>query len=247
MSRPDCASARPLAAGIMDGLGLPPEEATQLEDFIRGLTLFEARFVLEYMMDLNPNKAMTRMGHGVSIVGGPIILNRPHVRRAVDALLEIRARNQALVVNRLLVELDELAHFDKGDLFDDDGTIRPMSEWPPAARQALTGFDVEELWMGRGKDRVQVGVVKRARFIDPLRARELLGRHLRLWGEPQVNVNKTTNVSAQVNVNAKLDLSDFTIEELGVLLRLGLRLQAEGQVVELLPPGELERIVDGCE
>jgi phage terminase small subunit len=235
MSRPDSVAAQKITIGIMDGLDIPIEEASQLQDIIGKLSMKEARYVLEYIADMNVGQAAFRMGYTKesSNICGTLLLSRPQVRQAVDTLLELRARSQALVINRLLIGLDEIAHFDRREVENPDGSIKPMSEWPSYAGQALTGFEIQEIWSGRGQDRVKIGEIKKAKFVDPIRARELLGRHLRLWGEPQINVNQT-NINAQnVQINQRIDVSDFTPEELQVALKLGLKVS--GNALELAP------------
>ena len=235
---------RPIITGAAEGYRLTEEDMGHLGDVLDGLKPQEVQFALEYMVDMSAKLAARRCGASevVSTMIGCSMLQRPHIRKAIDALLEIRARNQALVANRILVALDEVAHLDVGELYDKDSCLKPIEEWPPAARQAVVGFKVKELWMGEGEDRKQVGRLVDVKMVDPIRARELLGRHLRLWGEPQVNVNQT-NINAQnVQVNQRMDLSDFTTEELQVAIKLDL---LSGKMKGLLPDLSDAEAADG--
>lgn len=219
----------------LDPALLPENEWEMYRPHLDGLEEGELRFVMEYMVDMNATNSAKRLGFsetGAHNIGS-LILNRPHVRRAVDALLEVRARNSVLVANRLLIGLDELAHFDVGETQNPDGTYKPMSEWPAHARQALTGLEIQEIWMGQGEDRVQIGTVKKARFIDPLRARELLGRHLKLWGEPQVNIQNNTQYN--VDMDVQLDLSKLSPQEIAHLEHYLAKAGAGREVLDLLP------------
>jgi len=229
------AKLRPIITGAAEGFKLSEENKEHLGDALNGLKPREAQFALEYMVDMSAKLAARRCGvsEETATMIGCSMLNRSQVRKAVDALLEIRAKNQALVANRLLVSLDEIAHLDIGELYDEDSCLRPMSEWPPAARQAVVGFKVKELWRGKGGDRKQVGRMVDVKMVDPIRARELLGRHMGLWGEPRINVNQT-NINAQnVQINQKIELSDFTREELQLALKLGFKF--EGNALDLAP------------
>ena len=228
-------ATKPLITGAAEGFKLSEGDKEHLGDVLGDLKPQEVQFALEYMVDMSANLAARRCGvsKDMATIIGCSMLNRPRVRQAVNSLLEIRAKNQALVANRLLVSLDEIAHLDIGELYDEDSCLRPMSEWPPAARQAVVGFKVKELWRGKGGDRKQVGRMVDVKMVDPIRARELLGRHMGLWGEPRINVNQT-NINAQnVQINQKIELSDFTREELRLALKLGFKF--EGNALDLAP------------
>jgi len=224
---------RPIVTGAAEGFKLSDEDKECLGDVLDGLKPQEVQFALEYMIDMSAKLAARRCGASevVATMIGCSMLQRSQVRKAVDTLLEIRARNQALVANRLLVALDDIAHLDVGEIYDENECLKPLHEWPPAARQAVVGFKVKELWVGTGEDRKQVGRLVDVKMVDPIRARELLGRHMKLWGEPQINV-KQTNINAQnVQINQRIDLSDFTADELQVALKLGMKMG--GGVLEL--------------
>jgi phage terminase small subunit len=83
----------------------------------------------------------------------------------------------------VLRELIRLAQADPARAFDEKGNLLPIHEMPPEARAAIAGFDLEELWDGRGPKRKQVGRVRKVRFWDKPRALELLAKHLGLLTE----------------------------------------------------------------
>jgi hypothetical protein len=53
------------------------------------------------------------------------------------------------------------AEADLADLYDDDGNLLPIHDWPKIWRQGLVqGMDIEELFDGYAGDREQIGVVR---------------------------------------------------------------------------------------
>ena len=84
------------------------------------------------------------------------------------------AVNAAYVLRRL-VEVDKM---DICDILTDAGYIKPPLEWPAIWRQFISAFDVEEIFAGRGDERVNTGLLKKIKWPDKMRVLELLGKHV---------------------------------------------------------------------
>lgn len=81
----------------------------------------------------------------------------------------------ATYILRRLVEVDQM---DISDILDNTDTLRPVSEWPKVWRQFISAFDIEEIFAGRGDDRLSIGLLKKIKWPDKLRALEMLGKHI---------------------------------------------------------------------
>lgn len=78
------------------------------------------------------------------------------------------------VLERLAAE----ALADLGDIFDINGTLLPVAEWPLIWRQGLiTNIDVEII---KGPDGAEIGVLKKIKFSDRLKRLELIGRYIHM-------------------------------------------------------------------
>lgn len=88
---------------------------------------------------------------------------------------------QEWLFERTMQELMAIATHDIKDIFDEDGRLKPIEQWPDATRAAVAGFEVEELYASKGSDRVQSGWNKKVKLADKLRALELIGRNLGAW------------------------------------------------------------------
>lgn len=75
-------------------------------------------------------------------------------------------------------EAARLAYSDIGDLFDDDGKLLPLNDWPKDARAAVSSVEVLTRTRGAG-DRVLDDVVK-IKLWDKPKLIELLFKHLGL-------------------------------------------------------------------
>ena len=79
----------------------------------------------------------------------------------------------------LLGRLVDEATADIADLYDGEGKLKPVDEWPAVWRQGLIqGVEIEERFEGRGNAREQVGFVKKIRLSDRLKRLELIGKHI---------------------------------------------------------------------
>jgi phage terminase small subunit len=78
------------------------------------------------------------------------------------------------VLNRL-VEIDRM---DVLDILNDDGSVRPIPDWPKVWRQFISQFDVEELFAGVGSDKLTVGLLKKIKWTDKVKNLALLGKHV---------------------------------------------------------------------
>jgi len=145
------------------------------------LTAKQNRFVEQYLIDLNATAAAIRAGYSkhTANAAGPRLLANPIVAAAIDAAkLERSARTQIdaeWVLRRLVAE----AEADIAELYDDNGDLLPVEDWPLPFRQGLvTSVDIEERFEGEGEDSKAKFRVTKIRLSDRLRRIELIGKHV---------------------------------------------------------------------
>ncbi len=85
-----------------------------------------------------------------------------------------RTRIDADYMLKRLVQIDEM---DPADILNDDGTLRPVKDWPKVWRQYISGFEVSEMFVGGGEERQLVGLLKKIKWPDKLKNLELPGKH----------------------------------------------------------------------
>lgn len=144
------------------------------------LTDKQRRFVDEYLVDLNATQAAIRAGYSQKTASsqGERLLRNVEVSLAVQeaqAKRSTRVQADADYVLRRLVEIDQM---DVLDIMRDDMSLKPVSEWPLVWRRYLSGFDLGEMFEGRGEEREMVGVLKKIKWPDKVKNLELLGRHV---------------------------------------------------------------------
>lgn len=148
-----------------------------------GLTPRQQRFVDEYLIDLNATKAATRAGYSAKTAAsqGERLLRNVEVAAAIAAAKKARAERTEVDADYVLKRMIEIDQMDVLDIMDDDMAIKPVSEWPKVWRQYLSGFDLAEMFEGRGEQREMIGILKKIKWPDKVKNLELLGRHFGMF------------------------------------------------------------------
>lgn len=191
------------------------------------LTDLQARFAEEYLVDLNATKAAIRAGcsnsnHASAGQSGYEFLKNPDVQDYIQFLQAERSRATKIDAQWLLDRLAAEAQADVNDIYDEDGRIRPISEWPMIFRQGLiAGIEVEEQYDyetsgdgKRGKKRIASGRVTKFKLDSRVKRLELIGRHIGVQA-----FRDTMNHTGTIGV-AAVDTRSLTDEQLKVLASL---------------------------
>lgn len=145
------------------------------------LSIRRQLFVAEYLKDLNGAQAALRAGYSPrsAKVQAAQMLAMPEVQAAIQEAQASRVDRVKIDADWVLTRLAEEADADLADLYDGDGLLKPVKDWPTIWRKGLVaGIDVEELFEGRGEDREQIGIVRRVRLSERIKRIELIGKHV---------------------------------------------------------------------
>ena len=149
-------------------------------------------FVHEYLIDLNKTQAAIRAGFSEKTAGqaGSRLFKNVEIQAKIQHAMDERAKKTGVQAEDILAELLKVARLDLGVLYAEDGSLKPIHEIPEDARRAIAGIEIDELWEGSRDAREQVGVTRKVKLWDKLRALELLGKHLKLFVD---RVDHTSN------------------------------------------------------
>ena len=158
----------------------------------------QRRFVIEYLIDLNATQAAIRAGYSekTAKVQGSRLLTNADVAQAVFEAQAKRSERTEVDADWVLRRLADEAEADIADLYDEQGSLRPVHEWPLIWRQGLVaGIDVEEI----REDGKTVGTVRKLKLSDRIKRIELIGKHVTVQafreqvattGEINLNISK---------------------------------------------------------
>lgn len=140
------------------------------------------RFVDEYLLDLNATQAAIRAGYTpkTATQQGSRLLTYAEVQAAIAAGQAKASISANVTAERVLLELARLAFLDPRQLYQQDGTLRPIQDLPADLAACLSSIEVTEECRGEGEKRELVGMTKKVRFWDKGKALGLLCKHLNL-------------------------------------------------------------------
>jgi hypothetical protein len=88
-----------------------------------------------------------------------------------------------LATDSVMAELSKIVHADPRKLFDDNGTLLPIRQWPDDMAGAVASIEVDELFDGKGRGRKFIGYTKKVKFWDKNSGIEKAMKHLGLFAE----------------------------------------------------------------
>lgn len=96
-------------------------------------------------------------------------------------------------MQRILTELRAIAFDDISEAFNADHTLKPINEWPDTLRRKVSGIEVDEIFQGYGDNRKYIGLTKKIKLADKIRAIELMMKNLNMLTERTMNLHGTTD------------------------------------------------------
>ena len=147
------------------------------------LTPKQARFVDEYLIDLCATKAAIRAGYSKKRADaiGYENLRKPEIKKAIQERQKALRDKLEISQEKVLREYAKVAFYDVRTLFDNNSRLINIKDLDDNSAAIIAGVDNEELFEGKGKDRVRAGTLRKIKFLNKLDALEALGKHLGLF------------------------------------------------------------------
>lgn len=166
------------------------------------MTPKQQRFVEEYLIDLNASAAARRAGYSARTADaiGRENLGKPTVAAAIAAAQNQRSERTRIDADWVLTQLAAEKTADLADLFDDNGNLKPIREWPEVWRRGpVVGVEAFEEYAGRGDERIAIGMVRKVKIADRTKHLDLIGRHVSVQAfKDRLEVEDVTDRAAQM-------------------------------------------------
>lgn len=154
-------------------------------------------WVMTYVKNLDgvaaDKAAKYKVGHHKSL------LKQPHIIAAINRHITSSGILPKPSTDRILQELMRIAFFDPADLFNDDGSVKMLSEIPEDARRCIAGLELS-------LDEDGETVFRKYKIIDKHKALENLGRHLAMFTD-------------KLKVDLPTELGNMTDEQVDAAIR----------------------------
>lgn len=140
------------------------------------------RFCQEYLIDLNQTQAAIRAGYSsVSArVTASRLLTNANIQDRIAELKAVRSEKLDIDAMYVLKRHYDIDQMDVLDIHNEDGSIKPLRDWPKIWRQYISGIELSELFEGSGDDKKMIGLLKKIKWPDKVKNLELLGKHVEI-------------------------------------------------------------------
>lgn len=141
------------------------------------LTPKQQRFVDEYLIDLNATQAAIRAGYSEKTARaiGAENLTKPDIAAAIAEAKAKRSAQTGIDARWVLERLGMEVEADLADIYDENGNLLPVKDWPLIWRTGLVaGVETAR----EGGDDGMVSYVDKIKISDRIKRVELIGKHV---------------------------------------------------------------------
>ncbi|WP_125124496.1 terminase small subunit [Phytobacter sp. MRY16-398] len=160
---------------------MPTKEHKRKSTQYKPLTAMQEAYAQEYIK-CPENQAQAAINAGFSPksahVKASIMMRDERIKKRIAELMAERNKRLRVSADYVLLRLVEIDQMDVLDIMNDDMSIKPVSQWPKVWRQYLSGFDLADMFEGRGDDKELVGILKKIKWPDKVKNLELIGKHV---------------------------------------------------------------------
>lgn len=110
-------------------------------------------------------------------VKASVMMRDERIQKRIAELMEERNKRLRVSADYVLIRLVEIDQMDVIDILNDDGTLKPIREWPKIWRTTLSGFDLSSTIMNMDETSIET-ILKKIKWPDKVKNLELIGKHV---------------------------------------------------------------------
>lgn len=157
-------------------LKAPKRKSTQYKP----LTAMQEAYAQEYTKcPENQTQAAINAGFSpnTAAVKASVMMRDERIQKRIAELMEERNKRLRVSADYVLLRLVEIDQMDVIDILNDDGTLKPIREWPKIWRTTLSGFDLSSTIMNMDETSIET-ILKKIKWPDKVKNLELIGKHV---------------------------------------------------------------------
>ncbi len=156
----------------------PKRKSTQFKP----LTAQQEAYCQEYVKcPENQTQAAINAGYSPNTAGKFASQNMrdERIQKRIAELMEERNKRMRVSADYVLLRLVEIDQMDVIDILDDDGGLKPVSQWPKVWRTSLSAMDINRIRMaGKDGDDDIESTMQKVKWPDKVKNLELIGKHV---------------------------------------------------------------------
>ncbi|MFS7358992.1 terminase small subunit [Rahnella inusitata] len=125
------------------------------------------------------------------------LMNLPKVVARIEELMEARNKRLRVSADYVLLRLVEIDQMDVLDILEDDGGLKPISQWPKIWRTTLSGLDINRIRMaGKNEEDDIESTLQKIKWPDKVKNLELIGKHVDVMAfKERIEVSGTVTIA----------------------------------------------------
>ena len=154
----------------------PKRKSTQYKP----LTAMQEAYAQEYTKcPENQTQAAINAGFSpnTAAVKASVMMRDERIQKRIAELMEERNKRLRVSADYVLLRLVEIDQMDVLDILNDDGSLKPIREWPKIWRTTLSGFYLSSTIMNMDKTSIET-ILKKIKWPDKVKNLELIGKHV---------------------------------------------------------------------
>lgn len=156
----------------------PKRKSTQYKP----LTAMQEAYAQEYTKcPENQTQAAINAGfsHKTAAVKASVMMRDERIQKRIAELMEERNKRLRVSADYVLLRLVEIDQMDVIDILDDEGGLKPVSQWPKVWRTSLSAMDINRIRMaGKDGDDDIESTLQKVKWPDKVKNLELIGKHV---------------------------------------------------------------------
>lgn len=112
-------------------------------------------------------------------VKASVMMRDERIQKRIAELMEERNKRMRVSADYVLMRLVEIDQMDVIDILDDEGGLKPVSQWPKVWRTSLSAIDINRIRMAGkdGEDDIE-STLQKVKWPDKVKNLELIGKHV---------------------------------------------------------------------
>ncbi|MCK6742139.1 terminase small subunit [Enterobacter cloacae] len=112
-------------------------------------------------------------------VKASVMMRDERIQKRIAELMEERNKRNRVSADYVLMRLVEIDQMDVIDILDDEGGLKPISQWPKVWRTSLSAMDINRIRMAGKDDEDDIeSTLQKIKWPDKVKNLELIGKHV---------------------------------------------------------------------
>lgn len=159
---------------------MPTKEHKRKSTQYKPLTAMQEAYAQEYIK-CPENQAHAAINAGFSPksahVKASIMMRDERIQKRIAELMAERNKRLRVSADYVLLRLVEIDQMDVLDILNDDGGLKPISQWPKIWRTTLSGLDISTTITNFDETTLE-NMLKKIKWPDKVKNLELIGKHV---------------------------------------------------------------------